>query len=147
MSIETFKQALAGRDKIQERRLSNWGYWGQLKIHNLDPATWTQIWNDYIRDNQIGRSIAEQDAQELEDIITGFNLIALHNDDPKAGGAKKWGHVWFTCLKIKYLDPERPVSAMAQEARIKLKRPMAERTFQHHIQKATDSVFMFAEPL
>ena len=148
MTIEAFKEVMTYRDRIEETRLGNWGFWGRLKAYpDLDPATWYSIWNGYIKDSNLTPSVAEQDAQHLEDIIVLMNQLALHNEDENPYGAKKWGHVWFTCLMIKYLDPERPAEAMAKEARMTLRRRCSERTFRYHVQKAREAIFTCAMPL
>jgi len=148
MSIETLQAAIQQRDKLEELRLENWAYWSRVNaLPNLEPANWYDIWSKYIQDSIISKAIAEQDAQNIEDVIVDLNLMAVHNDDPNPTGAKKWGHVWFTVLKIRYLDPDRPIEAMAREAKHRLKRPMAERTFQHHVQTAKKNVFICANSI
>lgn len=147
MAIEDFKKALSRRDDIERLRLENWGHWGEGGYPDFEPPSWFDVFNEYLPDERVRRNIAERDAQHLEDIITGFGLIARANDDPKATGARKYGIVWRTALKIRFHERERPLSAMAEELRRRLKRRCAERTFQHHVQEARKAVFMFADPL
>jgi len=147
MSIEAFKDALNHRQDIQGLRMDNWGQWGKGGFPDFEPASWFDVFNEFLPDERQRKNIAERDAQHLEDIITGFDLQCRNNTDSKPKGARKFGTVWCMALKIQFHERERPLSARAEEIRKRLKRPCAERTFQHHVQQAKQAVFLFADPL
>lgn len=147
MSIETFKDAIKQEEEIKKLRLDNWGRSGHGGIPNFEPASWFDVFNEFLADDQHRQSIAERDAEHLEFIITTFDMLARKNEDPKAKGAYKFGTVWKTALLIKYKESGRPVSAMAEELRRRCKRRCSERTFRHHIQEARNAIFRWADPL
>jgi len=147
MSIEDFKAALNQRSDIERLRLDNWGQYGKGGYPDFEPASWFDVFNEYLPDERTRKNIAERDAQHLEDIITTFDMICRANTDPNATGVYKFGSLWCMALKIKYHEVERPVSAMAEEVRRRCKRRCATRTFQHHIQQAHQALFTWADPL
>ena len=147
MSLESFKDAIRQKDKIELMRLGNWGQSGRGGIPDFEPASWFDVFNEFLADDQYRQSIAERDAAHLEFIITTFDMLARANNDPKATGVYKFGTVWKTALLIKYKEASRPVSAMAEELRRRMKRRCAERTFRHHIHEARNAIFKWADPL
>lgn len=145
MSLETFLAAVEQAEELQELRLRNWVYWSHLGGYpNFNPAEWTEIWSGYVKCDRVSRAVAEQDAQHIEDVITGLYLQYLHNKDEKPYGARKWGEVWFTALMIKYYERARPEQAMAEELRRRLKRRCAGSTFRKHAKEAKNAVFTVA---
>ena len=144
MSHETFMAAIQQEEKIEDLRLQNWRYWSKGGYPDFSPAEWCEIWNGYIKDDHVTRAVTEADAQHIEDCITELYLQYLHNKDDKPFGARNWGEVWFTVLKIKYLERDRPERAMAEELRRRLKRRCAGSTFRKHAHEAKKAVFTVA---
>ena len=149
MSVHDLYKAVNRTDSIQEVRLQNWGYWNQVGAYpDFEPAGWLKIFKLYIKNYQVSRAIAEQDAMLIADWVSTMDLICRANDDPNASGVKRWGSQYALILKMVYVEQyEKPAELLAEDVTRKLHVPCSRPTFFRRLKSAKHDLFMLAPSL
>ena len=124
-------------------RLTNWARWANAGNNlSLGYPEWYDIWSQYLPNNHVGLSYAENDAQHIENIITTLDMCSRRDPDTFV-----WGCLWAYVIKLEHLWMPCPVEVRAKFVRYKFKRPCAKRTYHKHVERATDAIFILAKEL
>lgn len=121
-------------------RLLNWGRW--LRYDNTIARLGYPTQSPFVFSPHKGKVIADLDAVHIEFIISSMYI---------SGDFSPLGMLYAFILRVEYAehpDNRMPhVSQRAQDVRRKFKRPCAERTYYHHLEKAKLMVSALAGPL
>lgn len=137
MSHESARLKKKLEDDEVSARLINWGRW--LRFDDTLYRLGFPHEAPFVFSPRKGGVIADLDAEHIEWVISSLAVSNIGN-----------GRLYAFILKVEYAEkPEGligPVSTRAEDVRRRFKRPCAERTYYHHLEKARDTIKLLADP-
>lgn len=124
-------------------RLENWGRWSRQPTTPQKYPTWGQIFKRFLGEPP-SLSVAELDAQHLEEIITTLKLL----------GQAKWGYLndlTAFILRVEFAERgdnyQRPVSERARDVSRHFQRRCRSSTYYSMLARAKHVISVLANPL